>query len=201
VSLLDVVRSWYWRTRLRVGGARVGRRLRVGGRIDLLLRDGASLRNVRIGDDVTLGGATYIRLRRNGRLTIGDRVRTGVEVWLVGANDAELSVGANTALGSYCIFNGGHGLRIGADCLFAAFVYVNSSEHRFERGEPIRLQGFDGAEVRIGDDVWIGGHVSVNKGVTIGTGAVIGAGAVVTKDVDEYTVAAGSPARAIRKRE
>ena len=201
MRLADALRSWYWRTRLRVRGARVGRRLRVCGPLDLLLRDGASLRNVRIGDDVTLGGRTYIRLRRDGRLTLGDGVRTGVEVWLVGANDAELYVGPHTALGSYCIFNGGHGIRIGADCIFAGFVYINSSEHGYERGELIRRQDFFGEPVEIGNDVWLGGHVSVNKGVKIGTGAVVGAGAVVTKDVPEYTIAVGNPARVLKERQ
>jgi acetyltransferase-like isoleucine patch superfamily enzyme len=200
MRLTDALRSWYWRIRLRLRGARVGRRLRVCGPVDVLLRDGASLRNVRIGDDVTLGGRTYIRLRRDGCITVADGVSTGVDVWLVGANDAELAVGPNTSLGSYCILNGGHGLRIGADCVLAGFVYINSSEHGFDRGELIRRQGFFGEPVEIGDDVWLGGHVSVNKGVTIGTGAVVGAGAVVTKDVPEYTVAVGNPATFLKNR-
>jgi acetyltransferase-like isoleucine patch superfamily enzyme len=200
MSVAGAVRSWFWRTRLRLGGARVGRRFTVRGPIDILLRDGASLRNVRIGNDVALGGRTYIRLRRDGRISLADGVRTGTEVWLVSANDAELAVGPNTNLGSYCIFNGGHGIRIGADCVVAGFVYVNSSEHGHARGELIRRQGFFGAPVEIGDDVWLGGHVSVNKGVRIGTGAVVGAGAVVTRDLPEYAVAVGNPARVVKTR-
>jgi phosphonate metabolism protein (transferase hexapeptide repeat family) len=54
--------------------------------------------------------------------------------------------------------------------------------------------------VTVGHDVWIGHAVTVTAGVTIGHGAVVGAGAVVTKDVPNYTIVAGVPARAIRRR-
>ena len=52
----------------------------------------------------------------------------------------------------------------------------------------------------IGNDVWIGNHVMIKAGVRIGNGAVIGMGAVVTKDVGEYEIWAGNPAKFIRKR-
>jgi galactoside O-acetyltransferase len=55
------------------------------------------------------------------------------------------------------------------------------------------------APVIIGDKVWIGFGATVLKGVKVGAGAVIGAGAVVTKDVPEYTVVAGNPARVVRR--
>lgn len=198
--LVNLVRSFYWRCRLRLGGASVGRGLRAEGPIELLLRDGASVRNITIGRNVTFAGRTYIRMRKQGRLTIGDDVRTGTDVWLVCANEAELAIRDRTVLGPYTILNGGHGLSIGRDCVLAAFVYINSSEHRFARGRLIREQGFDGKPVTIGDDVWIGGHVTMLPGVTIGTGAVIGANAVVNRDVPEYVVAAGVPARVLRER-
>ncbi len=52
----------------------------------------------------------------------------------------------------------------------------------------------------IGHDVWIGTRAIIMPGVTIGTGAIIGAGAVVTKDVGDYEVAVGVPAKVIKKR-
>lgn len=195
------IRTLYWRLKLWTRGARVGRNFRARGPLEVLLRDGASWRNISIGDDVTLGGRTYIRLRKNGRIVIGNGVSTGSEVWFVGANDAELSVGDATTIGSYCILNGGHGLRIGAHCIVAAFAYFNSSDHAFARGDLIQRQGFVGALIEVGDDVWIGGHVYVGKGVTIGRGSVIGAGAVVVRDIPEYKVAVGNPARVLKDRE
>ena len=53
--------------------------------------------------------------------------------------------------------------------------------------------------VRIGDDAWIGCNVCVMKDVTIGNGAIIAAGSVVTKDVPDYCVAAGNPAKVVKK--
>jgi len=52
----------------------------------------------------------------------------------------------------------------------------------------------------VGDYVWIGARSVILQGVTIGEGAVIAAGSVVTQDVPAYTVAAGVPARVIKKR-
>ena len=52
----------------------------------------------------------------------------------------------------------------------------------------------------LGHDIWIGHGAIILAGVKIGTGAVIGAGAVVSKDIPEYGVAVGVPAKVIKKR-
>ena len=56
-----------------------------------------------------------------------------------------------------------------------------------------------GKEVTIGDNVWIGGNTVVCPGVHIGNNVVIGAGSVVTKDIPDWSVAAGNPCRVLRK--
>lgn len=58
----------------------------------------------------------------------------------------------------------------------------------------------DFSSVEIGHDVWIGANALIMGGVKIGIGAVIGAGAVVTRDVPNYAVVVGCPARIIKKR-
>ena len=64
----------------------------------------------------------------------------------------------------------------------------------------IRATGIEkGVDITIEDDVWIGGNATILPGVTIGKGAIIGAGSVVTKDIPEMTIAAGNPAKVIRK--
>ena len=52
----------------------------------------------------------------------------------------------------------------------------------------------------VGNDVWIGQNVTILPGVQIGDGAIIGAESVVAGDVEAYTVAAGNPARMVRRR-
>jgi len=56
------------------------------------------------------------------------------------------------------------------------------------------------SEVIIGNDVWIGMRVIIMPGVKVGNGVVIGAGAVVTKDVPDYAIVGGVPARIIKFR-
>lgn len=69
-------------------------------------------------------------------------------------------------------------------------VKTKFSEHK---REPVK-------RTEIGHDVWIGEKALIKQGVIIGNGAVIGMGSIVTKDVEPYTVVAGSPAKVIRKR-
>ncbi len=71
--------------------------------------------------------------------------------------------------------------------------YLNNAE--FENS-PIRKN----ENITIGNDVWIGANVVILPGVQIGDGAIIAAGAVVTKDVGDYEVVGGVPAKLIKKR-
>ncbi len=55
-------------------------------------------------------------------------------------------------------------------------------------------------DIHIGNDVWIGMGSTILSGVAIGDGAVIGAESLISKDVDDYEIVAGNPARHIRYR-
>lgn len=59
---------------------------------------------------------------------------------------------------------------------------------------------YDFPQTTIGHDVWIGKNVTIINGVHIGNGAVIGANAVVTKDIPDYAIAVGVPAKVIKCR-
>lgn len=56
-----------------------------------------------------------------------------------------------------------------------------------------------GKPVVIGDDCWVGGNVVILPGVTIGRGVTVGAMSVVTKDVPDFCVVMGQPARVVKK--
>ncbi len=56
------------------------------------------------------------------------------------------------------------------------------------------------SKITIGNDVWIGNKVTILSGVVIGHGAIIGTGAIVTKDVPDYAIVVGIPAKIIRYR-
>ena len=55
-------------------------------------------------------------------------------------------------------------------------------------------------KIKIGNDVWLGQNVLITNGSNIGNGVIAGAGAIITKDVPDYAVVVGVPARIIRYR-
>lgn len=92
---------------------------------------------------------------------------------------------------------------IGNDVLIAPNVSILSRMHEFARTDiPMSLQGYRPEKgVVIGDDVWLGRNVVVLPGVNIGKGVIVGAGAVVTKDIPDYAIVAGVPAKVVKMRE
>ena len=115
-------------------------------------------------------------------------------------NGSKIELGDNSGIGINCMIIGP--VMIGKDVMMASEVIILTANHTFDRLDiPMRLQGArDVKPVRIGDDVWIGMRSIILPGVQIGRGAVIGAGAVVTKDVPEYAVVGGNPAKVIKFR-
>ena len=103
-------------------------------------------------------------------------------------------LGANSRIGPFTV--------IGDNVVMGPDVVIMTTSHAFEDpAKPIRLQGeLPVKPVRIGDDVWIGTRVVILPGVTLGNGCVIGAGSVVTRDIPPFAIAAGNPARVLRRR-
>jgi acetyltransferase-like isoleucine patch superfamily enzyme len=81
-------------------------------------------------------------------------------------------------------------------------VYITDQNHGYEdASRPISLQTQPERPVRIGSGSWLGHGVVVLPGVTIGRHVAVGAQSVVTKDLPDYCVAVGNPARIIRVRD
>jgi acetyltransferase-like isoleucine patch superfamily enzyme len=95
----------------------------------------------------------------------------------------------------------GYGIHIGDGVFVGPYSAMFSYDHEFSYPErPIRDQGYREGHVVIEDDVWIGSHVVITKDVVIGKGSVIGAGSVVTKSIPPMSIAYGSPAVVMGKR-
>lgn len=113
--------------------------------------------------------------------------------------------GENITIGKECQINENvfiQGATIGDYVMIAANVSILANMHKFDRVDiPMSLQGKDiGNKVTIEDDVWIGRNAMILPGITIKKGAIVAAGAVVTKDIEEYSIVGGIPARLIKKR-
>jgi acetyltransferase-like isoleucine patch superfamily enzyme len=78
---------------------------------------------------------------------------------------------------------------------------VHTANHEWaDASRPIPEQGWEAKPVTIGPDCWIGMGVAIVPGVTIGEGCVVGAGSVVTRDLEDYCIAAGVPAKPLKSR-
>lgn len=110
-----------------------------------------------------------------------------------------IRVGDNSGIGVNCNIRGP--LQIGNDVMMGPDVVILTGSHGFKSIDiPMRKQKGNINGVKIGDDVWIGQRVIILPGIVIGNGAILGAGSVVTKDIPDYAIVGGNPAKVIRFR-
>ena len=122
---------------------------------------------------------------------------------LFSGEGGEIKVGENTSFNSGVHINASicGKIFIGKNCLIGPNVVMRTADHIFNNIDiPMRLQGHKCENIILEEDVWIGANVVITGGVTIGKGCVIGAGSVVTKNIPEFSIAVGVPARVIKSR-
>ncbi len=113
----------------------------------------------------------------------------------------KLTIGKNVGIAANAFISMRGHVEIGDDTIFGPNVAIHAENHIFEDvSKPIRLQGASRKGIKIGKDCWIGSGVKILDGVTIGDGCIIAAGAVVNKDIPDYSIAGGVPAKVIKSR-
>jgi acetyltransferase-like isoleucine patch superfamily enzyme len=135
------------------------------------------------------------------RLQIGREVLLEPGVWITAPGRARVRIGEGTFLNKGVMVAAEDLVEIGAHCMLANGCFVSDASHRFDDPhKPITWQGFQSkGPTRIGDNCWLGANVVVTSGVTIGERCVIGANSVVTRDIESFSIAAGTPAKVIRR--
>ena len=146
-----------------------------------------------------------ISIRQKSGFKYGKGLTTGRNCRIEVFGDGEIVMGDRCLIGDNVHIVASNRVTIGAECLFASKIFISDTSHG--------SYGFDGSRpdtnpndrplvgdpVAIGDKAWLGENVVVLAGVTIGKGCIIGANAVVTRDIPDWSIAVGSPARVVKR--
>lgn len=131
-----------------------------------------------------------------------DSFRMGENSFIAGGaivRNGHIEMGSHCTINAYAVVAGrvtmGNGVRIASLASLYGFNHGYASVE-----QPIHRQPHTSKGIEIGDDVWIGANAVILDGVRVGSHSIIAAGAVVTKDVPDYSVVGGNPARVLRNR-
>ncbi len=137
----------------------------------------------------------------DGRLRIGEGSHLEPGCWITLAPEARITIGRGCYLNRETMLAAQEEIVIGDHTMLANGCFVGDADHRHDDPDlPVTWQGFVArGPVRIGDNCWLGKGVVVTGGLEIGARCVIGANSVVTKSLEPWTVAAGAPAKPIKR--
>lgn len=150
-------------------------------------------------------------LRNKKYINLGHKLTTGfgcrIEAYPLNKNaECCITFGNNVEINDYVHIASALNVEIGNDVLIASKVYISDINHGKYRGEnqdsPYSKpndRSLSAEKITICDNVWIGESCCILPGVSIGKGSIIGALSVVTKDIPEYSIAVGAPAKVIKK--
>lgn len=139
------------------------------------------------------------RVVNRGTMTFGDRVRLEgetVRLEFVAWEGSNLSIGESTFINYGTNISTFASVKIGRDCNIGQYCIIMDSDYHSVEDHH---QPDTPMPVVIEDDVWLGARTVVLRGSKIGRGSVIGANSVVTGEIPPFSVAAGSPARVVRR--
>ena len=122
---------------------------------------------------------------------------------MIQAKAGPVRLGSRTTIGSNSVIVSMAGVEFGEAVLVAGNCYFSAGAYQVDdTTSAVMDQGaYSKGPIIIDDNSWIGTGAIILDGVRVGKGAIVGAGAVVTKDVPDFAIVAGIPARVIRTRE
>lgn len=152
--------------------------------------------HVHVSNSAQLAAGVGLRATDGGSISASDNVQISCGAQLV-AQRGRIQIAESVFIGSWATITSKASVTIGRNALIAERVTIRDQDHAIHGDVtiPISQSGFDVAPIAIGDDVWIAAGAVILKGVTIGRGAVVAANAVVNRDVAEYEIVGGVPAK------
>jgi len=158
---------------------------------------------IQLGNRVAADGGCLIDARGGGEIgiIIGEDVIIGRHS-AIQAKNGSIQIGKKTNIGPQCVISANNSVTLGEELLIGAFCYIGGGLYHSERTDiPMVRQGmYSKGPLIIEDDVWLGAGSIVLDGIHVGRGCIVGAGSVVTRNLPEYSVAVGTPAKVIRER-
>ena len=149
------------------------------------------------GLDFLPRGSTSLKMGQNSQFNINGPAYIGNSCRITIEDGAKLVLGSDIFINENSRITAYTEIRIGDGCWIAWDVNIIDTDfHHIIENKKRKLRD---AAVIIEDNVWIGARAIILKGVTIGSGAIIAAGAIVTRDVPSKCLAAGNPAKIIKK--
>ncbi|WP_273338574.1 acyltransferase [Eubacterium coprostanoligenes] len=131
----------------------------------------------------------------------GRNVEIGISCHI--SNKKNFELGDNCWIGNNFFAKSEGGISVGSGTIISRFCEIWTSNHNYD-SEDLQCIPYDKRMITkpviIGENCWIGSRVTIIPGVTIGEGVVVGAGSVVTKDIPDYAVVGGNPAKIIKYR-
>jgi len=112
-----------------------------------------------------------------------------------------IEIGKDTIVGENAVLDGREKILIGDHVDIASEVMIYNSQHDINSNDFAKVEEVIKEPVEVGDYVFIGPRAIILPGIKIGKGAVVAAGAVVTKDVPDFKIVGGVPAKEIGERE
>lgn len=155
-----------------------------------------------IGDDVVIDDNCLLDAKgeTNTGITIGSAVFIGRNT-ILHCKNGDIVLHDKVNIGFNCDIASSNHIELGERVLVAAYSYIVDGGHGYSHGDiPVADQKWVSKGIKIGANAWIGAHVTVLDGVTIGEGTIVGAGGVVNSDLPANSLAAGMPAKVLRRR-
>ena len=166
---------------------RHGHKIRLGDRVvlddNVVLDAKGDVNEGIIIENDSLIGRNSVLSCKGGNIHIGESTSIGINSLIHAVDESDVIIGDHT--------------------IIAAFVYIigGGNYHMDRLDMPIKEQGtYSKGGVTIGEGIWIASHVQVLDGVHVGKNSVLAAGAVVNRNVSDYEVVGGVPAKAIKSR-